>query len=142
VIVVDTNVFVRYLVGAVVPADEPLVVEARTLFASAATGNEQFTTNEAVIAEVLYVLTSSRLYQFSRRDVGERFGTILESTGCRLPHKERVLDALDLWMERPRLSFVDALTVLQSMAGNDRLATFDEAMATFPGIRRWRADPV
>ncbi len=140
--VVDTNVFVRYLVGTMVPSDEPLVAEARSLFASAGTGNEQFTTNEAVIAEVLYVLHSSRIYRVTRREVGKRFGTILDSPGCRFPHKERVLDALALWMERLGLSFVDVLTVLQSMTRSDRLATFDETMGSYQGIRRRRADPV
>lgn len=140
-IVVDTNVFVRYLAAAVGPTDEPEVEEARALFAAAALGDEQFTTNDAVIAELLDILQYTPTYGFARPDIGERLGALLALPGCRLPHKQRVLAALALWVERPRLGFVDALTLRQAMEGNDPLATFDETTASFPGVRRWRAAP-
>jgi len=55
VIVVDANVFIRALVGAVVPTDEPLVVAARRLFLVVAAGSELIATNEAVIAEIVFI---------------------------------------------------------------------------------------
>lgn len=136
-IVVDANVFVRYLVGTVISPDEPLVAAARSLFAAVTADQAVFTTNEAVIAEVVFILHSRRHYGFPRREVADRFGPILADPGCRLPNKQRILDALDLWADQRRLSFVDALTALQALEMNRPLATFDQSLASLPGIVRW-----
>jgi predicted nucleic acid-binding protein len=140
VIVVDTNLFVRSLVGTVVPSDDPLVHRARLLFAAVEAGEEEIVTNEAVIAEVVFILHMPRHYGLPRPDVSERMLPMLNLQGCHLPEKERVLRAFPLWVERPRISFVDALTATQALWTEQPLATFDAALAAVPGVRRWPED--
>lgn len=139
-IVVDANVFVRALVGTVAPTDEPLVAAARSLFRAVGAGHAEITTSEAVVAEVVFILHSSRHYGFSRRDVVERFVPLLDQVGCLLNDKERVLGAFDVWLGRPRLSFVDALTASLALWTEQPLATFDEALAAVPGLVLWTVD--
>ena len=136
-IVVDTNVFLRALVGAVVPTDEPLVVAARRPFSAVATGDEQIVTNEAVVAEVVFILHAPRHYGLPRHEVTQRLVPVLGQAGCQILDENRVFRASTLWTERPRISFVDALTAAQALSTEQPLATFDEALAAVPGVRRW-----
>ncbi len=140
-IVVDTNLFVRYLIGVVVPTDEPLVAAANDLFDAVMDGREQVATNDAVVAEVVFILHAPRHYGLPRPEVSQRLLPILSHPSCHLPEKERVLRAFPLWVERPRISFVDALTAAQALWIGQPLATFDEALAGLPSLARWQADP-
>jgi len=140
VIVVDANVVIRALVGTMAPTDEPLVASARGLFLAVAEGREAITTNEAVIAEVAFILHDRRHYGVPRRDVVERFVPLLDQSGCHVGDEERVLVAFDLWLEHPRISFADALTASQALWLDQPLATFDAARAALPGVVRWPAD--
>jgi len=139
VIVVDANVFIRALVGTVVPTDEPLVVAARGLFLAVAAGDEQISTNEAVIAEVVFILHSPRHIGLARQEVIRRLVPLLGQPGCHFADKNRVLRAFALWIAWPRVSFVDALTAAQALSTEQPLATFDEALAALPGLVRWQA---
>jgi predicted nucleic acid-binding protein len=141
VIVVDTNLFIRYLIGVVVPTDAPLVVAANGLFDAVQDGREQIATNDAVIAEVVFILHAPRHYGLPRAEVSQQLLAILSHPGCQIKEKERVLRAFPLWVERPRLSFVDALTAAQALWTKHPLATFDEALAELPGFVPWRPDP-
>ncbi len=138
-IVVDANVFIRALVGTVVPTDEPLVVAARGLFLAVAAGDEQISTNEAVIAEVVFILHSPRHIGLARQEVIRRLVPLLGQPGCHFADKNRVLRAFALWIAWPRVSFVDALTAAQALSTEQPLATFDEALAALPGLVRWQA---
>ena len=62
---VDTNVIIRYMTQ-----DEPTMAEAaKQLFEQAERGTVTITTCEAVIAEVVYILSSKSLYNVSRNEI-------------------------------------------------------------------------
>lgn len=89
----DANIFVRYLAG-----DDPQKSEAcRRLWQLIDQGQEVATTSEVVIAEVCYVLSSSRLYHLGHEEVAARLRPLISLPGLKLAHKRSYLRALDLY---------------------------------------------
>jgi len=132
----DTNVFVRFLVEPATEQDGHFNQLAGDIFGSNQTSGEEFTTTDAVIAEVVYVL-QSHLYQLSREQVQQRFLTVLSRSNCQIPSRHSVIDALEIWVEQPRLSFVDAHLLCVSRRASGTLVTFDTALAKAAGTQRW-----
>jgi predicted nucleic acid-binding protein len=133
----DDNVFLRL---AVEPRTEQDVVFnrlARRLLDAAQRGEDKFMTSEAVIAEVLFVLTSKTVYGFSRNNAYSSMIGILQMPACHLENRNAVLAALDLWVITPQLSFVDALCMTKAKQYGYELVTFDTALAKAAGTQRW-----
>lgn len=74
-------------------------------------GGEEVTTTEAIITEVVYVLSSSAQYHLSHEEVRARVTSILTLRGLRLPRKRAHLRALDIYVTYPCLDFEDAVIV-------------------------------
>ncbi|MGH2532737.1 MAG: hypothetical protein ACRDJW_10585 [Thermomicrobiales bacterium] len=92
-IVLDANVFLRYFVRATTPADEQTRRAARTLFRLVLESQETFTTSDAVIAEVVFILSSKRHYNVPRPEVADLVRPILQMPGCKIPRKRRLVQA-------------------------------------------------
>jgi predicted nucleic acid-binding protein len=138
VILLDANVFLRYLTEPVTPEDERAHQTATALFQMIESGQESFTTSDAVLAEVIYILSAKRHYGVPRLEVTKLLKPILELRGCRLPRKRSILHALDVWNSRPKLSFVDALMVVSAEHLELPLASFDGEVNRVLGHRRWQ----
>ena len=103
---VDTNIFIRYLTK-----DNPDKAQACfELFQQAQANQVALTTTEAVITEVVYVLSSKKTYGLARADIRARLYPLLSVSGLRLPHRQTYLRALDLYAAHS-LDFEDALIV-------------------------------
>ena len=129
---VDANIFVRLLTG-----DEPEQSQrSLDLFERAARGEVDLWTSEAVVAEVVYVLGSTRLYATPRGVIATRFGAVLVNRGLHLGHKESVLRALRLFGSS-NLHFVDCLWIEHARrAGMGGIYSFDQALDRVPDVRR------
>ncbi len=104
---VDTNIFLRYLTQ-----DDPHKAQAcYQLFERAKRNEIALTTSEAVVAEVVFVLSAKRLYNLSHQDIRVRLYPLLSLPGLKLPSKRQLLHALDLYGDHPFLDFEDALSV-------------------------------
>ena len=136
--VVDANYFLRYLVQPATTRDVAMHDVATTLFRRVAAGREAFTTTDATIAEVVFILSSPRHYNLPRAETVALLRPILQLPGCKLPHKRRCLRALDLWTTHPSLSFVDALNAMQARELGVPLASFDVDLIEEPGVTPWR----
>jgi predicted nucleic acid-binding protein len=102
---VDTNVFIRVLTN-----DDPTkFARCLALFEEANLGRRRLVTSEAVVAEIVYVL-SSRTYGISRGQIAAALIPLLSSRGIRVEHKRSVLDALELY-DRSNLDLEDCLSV-------------------------------
>ena len=134
---IDTNVFVRFLTFKPEEADSTFFRAARDIFRSDQAGSEQFTTNDAVVAEVIFVLTSPNLYSMSRSDVLMRLGEILREPHCMLNNRAVIFQALAFWESNARISFVDALCLATSHDQQYDLVTFDAALAKVANVVRW-----
>ncbi len=101
---VDTNVFLRLLTND----DAAKAEQARLFFKNLESGQGEACTNSAVLAEIVYVLTSPAIYGLSREDVANRFRLILQLKGLQIPNRKMHQHAIDVF-ESTRLDFADCL---------------------------------
>lgn len=133
----DTNIILRALVQPTTPAGRRRQQACAALLRRVAATTEQVTTCEAVIAEVLYVLTSPRQYALSHQDASARLGTILRLRGLQLPHKRSYLRALDLFATYPDLDFADAVIVgHMERTGEQEVYSYDTDFDQIPTVIR------
>ncbi len=106
---VDTNIFLRHLTG-----DDPGKAKAcLELFQKAQSGQITLTTSEIVIAEVVYVLSSTQAgYGLPPTEIRQRLYPLLLLPGLKLIHRKTYLRALDLYASHP-IDFDDALIAAQ-----------------------------
>ena len=103
---IDTNIFIRYLAR-----DDPAKTHAcQALFQRVNLGEIIVTTSEAIITEVVYVLTSKRLYNMPRDQVRALLYPILTMRGLNLTHRATYLRALDLFTSS-NLDYEDTLAI-------------------------------
>lgn len=130
---IDTNLIIRYLTR-----DHPdQAARAFEVFQEMEKGTLRVTTSEAVIVEVVWVLSSPKLYNVSREDIRKHLTNILSFRGLHLPHKRSYLEAVELYGSIPRLSFVDALNVVHMKRRRiSAILSFDTDFDYVSGITR------
>lgn len=129
---VDTNIFIRYFTR-----DDPDKAQACfDLFKRAGANEIALTTTEAVISEVVYVLSSKKTYNLARPDIRARLYPLLSVKGLRLPQRKMILRALDLYAAY-NVDFEDAIIAAQiERQGIDGLYSYDRGFDQVPGITR------
>lgn len=130
---IDANILVRCISN-----DHPQMSAAsEALFQRLEQGEEQAMVLEATIAEVIYVLSSRRLYDLEREHIREVLFKLLSSTGLILATKERCLRALDLFAGNHRINFADALIVAAAEVDEPHeVYSFDRGFDSIAGITR------
>ena len=130
----DTNIIIRYLTRD----DEAKAEACYRLLQRVKQGAEEVFTCEAVIAEVAYVLTSSRTpYGLSHSEVKDRLLPILTLRGLKLPQKRIYFRALDLYANSAALDLEDALAVAHmEQQGVSEIYSYDTDFDGVAGIRR------
>lgn len=129
---VDTNIFIRYLTK-----DDPLKARAcYQLFQQAVTNQISLTTTEAVITEVVYILSSRKTYNLPRTAIRARLYPLLSIPGLQLPDRQTMLRALDFYVIHS-VDFEDALIVarMEQQQIVD-LFSYDRDFDRIPGINR------
>ena len=129
---VDANVFLRFLTR-----DDPVKAErVKELLERADRGEVELLTSESVIAELVFVLSSPKLYNLSRDRIRALLTPIVSLKGLKLPKRAMYLRALDLYVETP-MDFVDALAIAQMEAGQvTEVYSYDGHFDLVSGIRR------
>ena len=130
----DTNVILRYLTGD----DETKAQACYELFQRAKQGEEELFTCEAIVTEVVYVLSSTRApYRLTHDEIRARLVPILTLRGLRLPQKRVYVEALDLYASSPFLDFEDALAVAHMQRqGIAEIVSYDRDFDRVPGVQR------
>lgn len=130
----DTNVVLRYLTRD----DEAKAEACYRLFQRVQSGEEELYTCEAIVTEVVYVLSSSRApYRLSHEEIRSRLVPILTLRGLRLPQKRIYLQALDLYATFPFLDFEDALAAAHmERRGITKIVSYDKDFDRLPGVGR------
>ena len=130
----DTNIILRYLTRD----DEVKATACFELFQRVQRGEEELFTCEAIIAEVVYVLSSRRApYQLDHDEIRGRLAPILALRGLRLPQKQAYLRALDLYASSPSLDFEDALAVAHmERQGIHEILSYDRDFDGVPELVR------
>lgn len=124
---VDTNVLVRFVVGA--PVDH--YVRAKQLFDAADAGRIELLVEPLVVAEALYVLTS--FYSIPRIRTAEVLLNALGVDGVALVDREATERALMLYAQH-RVDFADAYLAARAEQTGQAVATFDRDFRRFEGI--------
>jgi predicted nucleic acid-binding protein len=132
ILFLDTNIIIRYLTQ-----DNPAQGQrAYAFLQQVEQGSVEVTTTEAVIAEVVHVLSSKVLYGVPRQDIRTRLTAVIRLKGLKLRYKGMYLRALDLYATT-NLDFVDALTVAHME--RQQIATvvsFDRDFDRIPTVSR------
>ena len=130
---VDTNVFVRLLTRD----DTEKASRSFDLFHRANKGDFTLTTSEAVVAETVIVLSSSRLYGTPRGTIARNLGAVLAGGGLQIEHKDVILEALAHYGES-NLHFVDCLCVAHARrsSATASIYSYDQGLDRVPGISR------
>jgi predicted nucleic acid-binding protein len=139
VIVLDANVILRALTISHDPRVRRMNDLADTLFRQVGRGEAEVTTSDAVLAEAAFILTARSHYQVPIAEAAAKLTALVALPGFKLPDKQAILRALDLWTANPRLGFVDALVAAYAQRPGMQLATFDSDFDGLPGITRWES---
>lgn len=103
---IDANIFVRLLAGD----DEEKAARCLKLFKDCDGGDVELMTSEAIIAEIVYVLSSKTLYGQTRDQIADKLMPLLQLPGLRVTHKQTVLNAMSLY-RTTNISFEDCLAI-------------------------------
>jgi predicted nucleic acid-binding protein len=138
-ILIDANVFLRYLVEPTSEKSREQHLIANHLLEEVHAGRVEATTSEVVFHDVCYVLTSPRQYGLSALTVIGMIRDILMWPGWVFPSgdHETYLRALDLWEGYSALEFSDAVIAARCERGGRDLATFDRHFDAIASIGRW-----
>lgn len=129
---VDANIFLRFLTN-----DDPVKGSAcLALFQQARQRTIELATSESVVAEVVYVLSSPRLYNLDRAEIRDRLYPLLSLPGLKLPDQTLFLRALEIYVSQP-VDFEDALTVAHMQSqGLQEIYSYDRDFDRFPELKR------
>lgn len=106
------------------------------LFERAERGEYELTTSEAIIAEVVFVLSPNTLYGRSRSDIARALKALFGRRAIRLDDQQAVLQALDLY-ETTRLDFEDCLAVAHAARDTGgRIYSYDKELGCIAGVTR------
>jgi uncharacterized protein len=128
----DTNIFLRYLTHD----DDQKYQACLGLFKQAEQNQVSLVTSEAVIAEVVYVLSSPKHYQLARSRIQIVLARLLILSGLKVPHRQVCLRALDLYTKH-NLDFEDCLSLTHMEQQNlTQLYSYDRGFDSIAGIDR------
>jgi len=129
----DTNIFLRHLAN-----DDPAkAVACYSLLQRLERGDEEAQTCEAIICEVVFVLSSRAHYGLPHDEIRDRLAPIIPLRGLKLPNKRVYLMALDTFAAQPSLDFEDALSVAyMENEGITELYSYDRGFDRISGITR------
>lgn len=128
---VDTNIFLRYLTK-----DPQRYKACLALFQQAERNEVNLTTSEAVIAEVVFVLSSRKHYNLERPQIQVAISRLLLLPGLKTPNRNVHLRALALYVQHA-LDFEDCLSVAHMEQGSvGRIYSYDRGFDGVEGVER------
>lgn len=129
---VDTNIFIRYLTK-----DNPIQSQkAYEFMKTLESGPQKAETSEAVIVEIVHVLSSKILYNLPRTEIRDKVLVILGLSGLRVPKKNMIAMAIQRYASTKH-DFVDCLIVQHVLREQlPAVISFDEDFDKVDGVTR------
>lgn len=130
----DTNIILRYLTRD----DEAKARRCFELFQRIQQGKERVYASEAIITEVVYVLSSTRNpYRLNHEEIRARLLPILTLRSLKIPQKLLYLRALDLYASSPFLDIEDAVSLAHmERQGIKEIVSYDTDFDRLKTVRR------
>lgn len=119
---VDANIFLRLITG-----DDPAkALRCKSFFQRLQDGEEKAATSEAIIAEIVYVLSGRTRYAMPRVAIAETLISLLSFEALAVSGKEAITQALELY-SLTSLDFADALAAAHVLHdGLDGVLSYDK----------------
>ena len=134
---VDTNIFIRFFVND--NSDQHR--GACHLFKQVRAGEVKLIAPHTVIDEVVFVLSSPKLYQQSRNEIASCLTPLLKLRGMQVYQREAIVSALALYANT-KLDFADCVTVALAKAGQVKsIYSFDMDFDAIEGVNRLEPEP-
>ncbi|OGM27709.1 hypothetical protein A3D00_00440 [Candidatus Woesebacteria bacterium RIFCSPHIGHO2_02_FULL_38_9] len=129
---VDTNIFIRFLTN-----DEPVKAKkCFELFEQARLGKIKLQTTETVIAEIVYILSSKKLYALNQSEISDKIIPIIRIRGIRIPDKSLIVKALQILAEY-RLDFEDCILISHMWKKKSKdIYSYDRGFDKISSIKR------
>ena len=129
----DSNIFLRYITRD----DEKKAQACFRLFQRLQNGKERAATCEAIVTEIVYVLSSRKHYNLSHQEVSIRMRPLLDLKGLKLPQKQVYLRALDFYASYLMLDFEDALLLAHMERQKSKeVLSYDTDFDSVGGVNR------
>ena len=129
---IDANVFLRFITKD----DERKKWKIFKLFELADKGRVDLITLEVVIAEVVYILFSKKLYSLSAKKIKLVLTPIIEMRGLKMARKSTVLLALSHMVDK-KIDFKDALIAASMVKQKIKeVYSYDRDFDKFKKIKR------
>ncbi len=130
---IDTNIIIRYLTK-----DDPVKAAAcQQLIQDITSGKDYAETTESVIAEAVYILSSSKHYSLSHEDVVTNLAPVVQLRGLTVPRKRILLRALALYKQYRHLDFEDCINAATVESKSpSAIVSYDRGFDKIPGITR------
>ena len=130
-ILVDTNVFLRHLLGDI----PDHAARSSALFNRAQAGEVILFAPTTVFVELTFVL--HRNLKRPRKQIVAALLDLLSMRALRTDHPGALIAALEFWDRQSPLSFPDCFHLaLASTMGLGEVCTFDRKMDRYPGVTR------
>lgn len=130
----DTSIVIRYLTRD----SEQKAQSCHALFQRIKLGKETVKATGAVIAECVYVLSSSKTkYHLPANEIRVRLTPLLTLRSLKLPDKRVYLRALELYSLFPTLDFADLINAAYMERDQiPEIYSYDRHFDRIPGIKR------
>ena len=135
--VVDANVFIR----AITFDNENMGNAARRLFRKIQSGVLVVQTTDLIISEVVYVLTSKSLYQYSREQAAKSIIVFVCLENIIVENKLELIETLELFAQT-KLDFSDCKLIIHAKHSQSQIISFDKDFDHFPEIVRVNPEQV
>jgi predicted nucleic acid-binding protein len=132
----DSNILLRHLLNDH-PDQSPICF---ALIRDIEQGKEQVSTTDLVIAELVFVLSSKKLYALSRERIRSLLLPLIELPGIKLPNKRLYRRVFDLYIAH-NIDYVDAFhAACLEKADPAELYSYDEDFDRVETVRRLTPD--
>ena len=128
----DTNIFLRFLTK-----DDPIKAEKiLAFFQKAERGDIKLSASDLIVAEVVWVLTSKKLFNFSRKQIYDSFLPLLLKDYLEISSKAMLLKIFDLFIEKS-IDFIDCYNAVLVGESNERfILSYDGDFDKVPFVVR------
>lgn len=133
---VDTNVFIHFLVRPVGEVGHGEHAASRALFERVDRGEREIATTEACLAEIFHVLTEKHKFRVPVEEAVATLRSIVDQRGIRVRARGLYRETLDVLERHPKLGFEDALLVAHALDSGMPIVSYDRDFDRVAGITR------
>lgn len=120
-IILDTNIIIRLLTG-----DDKIKQEkAARLFEKIKEGKSTAFIHDVIIAEIVFVLVSKKLYSLSKHKIQSLLLPIVNLTNIKFNSKKKIKRAFELFVQHD-IDFEDALIASEAENEKKEILSFDK----------------